>query len=427
MKKMFFAIILCVLSISQLQSQVTLEDCKQMARANYPTIKEFGMIEKIAIADISNIGKGYLPQIGASAQATWQNAVPAYPQEFADIFKNMGVNMGGINKDQYKIAIDLNQWIWDGGAISAQKDMARQQQQVSKAQLEVELYTLNQRVSNIYFGILLLEDNLRINDELSVVLKSNLNKMQALIDNGVAMQSNLNSIQVEILSNEQERMKITSSIKIYRNILSIYIAKDIQNETLMLPLTSIADISLNNRPELDLFHAQKEQAEKSLSLANSSLMPRIGIFAQGFYGNPGLNMFKDMVENKWSLNFLAGIKMQWSISGLYSNKNNSAKVNITKEMIDTHKEAFIFNNNIQATQQRTEITRIEHQIANDDEIIRLRQKIRMASEAKLANGIIDVNDLLHDITAENQSKIMRATRNIELVKTIYDLKYTLNQ
>ncbi|MEG0252985.1 MAG: TolC family protein, partial [Muribaculaceae bacterium] len=176
-----------------------------------------------------------------------------------------------------------------------------------------------------------------------------------------------------------------------------------------------------------LFNAQRNQLSAQKLSINSSVMPRLGAFAQGFYGNPGFNMFDDMINNRWTFNFLVGVKIQWSISGLYTKKNSINKIDLSKQRIDAQEETFIFNNNLEATQQEYEISRIKNVMKDDDEIIALRKSIRTTSEAKLHNGVIDINDLIREITAENQAKLARLVHETELLKTTYDLKHILNK
>lgn len=408
-------------------TQITIEECQKLALINYPQIKQYGLIDKITQFSISNATKGYLPQIGASAQATWQNAVPAFPDEIKEQYSKMGLEMAGINKDQYKVAIDLNQSIWDGGAISAQKQIANADGAVSRASLDVELYSLGDRINNLYFGIMLLEENCLQNDELQRILQSNYTKIQACIDNGIAQQSDLESVKVELLSTRQQRTRLNTSCESYRKMLGVFIGKDIMSDTLIKPIPEFSSSITNARPELILYKTQREQLSTQRSAINSSLMPRIGAFAQGYYGNPGFNMFEDMFNNRWSFNFLVGVKIQWSIGSLYTKKNNIQKIELSQQRINAQEETFLFNNNLEAVQTEYEIKRIQKEMKDDDEIIALRKSIRVSSEAKLNNGIIDVNDLIRDISAENQAKLTRSIHNTELLKTMYDLKQILNK
>ncbi|MEG0560468.1 MAG: TolC family protein [Muribaculaceae bacterium] len=427
MKKLI-TIFFCAFNTYLAFANITLDECQLLAHDNYPQLKQYGLIDRITEYTVSNVAKGYLPQVGASAQASWQNAVPAFPDKMKSIYAQMGIEMTGLNKDQYKVAIDVNQSIWDGGIINNQKKIAKAEGLVSKANLDVELYALRERINNLYFGILLLDANCLQNDELQAILQSNCNKVQACIDNGIAQQSDIESIRVELLSARQLRTQLNATLQSYRKMLSIFINKDIITDTLISPNSEPINTDTDNiHPHLALFNAQRNQLSAQKLSINSSVMPRLGAFAQGFYGNPGFNMFDDMINNRWTFNFLVGVKIQWSISGLYTKKNSINKIDLSKQRIDAQEETFIFNNNLEATQQEYEISRIKNVMKDDDEIIALRKSIRTTSEAKLHNGVIDINDLIREITAENQAKLARLVHETELLKTTYDLKHILNK
>jgi hypothetical protein len=155
-------------------------------------------------------------------------------------------------------------------------------------------------------------------------------------------------------------------------------------------------------------------------------MPKVGVFAQGFYGYPGLNMFEDMMRHKWSLNGLVGARVTWTIGALYTRKNDKAKLQLQRDMTESSREVFLFNNNLEQIQQNENIERYQKLMAHDGEIISLRQAVRKAAESKLAHGIIDVNDLVREINQENAACVQQSVHEIEMLKEIYDNKYTTN-
>ncbi len=153
-------------------------------------------------------------------------------------------------------------------------------------------------------------------------------------------------------------------------------------------------------------------------------MPKLGVFAQGYYGYPGYNMFEDMLSRKFSWNGMIGARLTWNIGALYTRKNDKAKLNVQRSMFNVQRETFLFNNNLEQIQQNENIGRYRSLMADDEEIIVLRQSIRKAAESKLAHGIIDVNDLVREINAENAARVQQTVHEIEMLKEIYDQKFT---
>ena len=197
-------------------------------------------------------------------------------------------------------------------------------------------------------------------------------------------------------------------------------------EELSIPLTHREGLGVGLRPELKALDAQIGLLNAQEKALNSALMPKLGVFAQGYYGYPGLNMFEDMMSRDWSLNGIIGARLTWNIGALYTRKNDKAKLNVQRSMFNVQRETFLFNNRLEQIQQNEEITRYRKLMADDDEIISLRSAVRKAAESKLSHGIIDVNDLVREINAENAARVSQSMHEIQMLKEIYDNKFTTN-
>lgn len=71
------------------------------AQANYPQVKQYGLIEQSKEFNLSNANKGYLPQVSLSAKATYQSAVTKLPITLPN------VTIEGLNKDQYQSVVEV--------------------------------------------------------------------------------------------------------------------------------------------------------------------------------------------------------------------------------------------------------------------------------------------------------------------------------
>jgi outer membrane protein TolC len=189
---------------------------------------------------------------------------------------------------------------------------------------------------------------------------------------------------------------------------------------------TLGAIEGNNRPELRLIDSQLRLADAQDRALKAALLPRLGVFAQGFYGYPGYNVFKDMMHRDWSWNGMVGARLTWNIGALYTHRNDKAKVQLQRETAENQRETFLFNNRLEQMQQAEAIDRYRRLMAQDEEIIALRQQVRKAAESKLSHGIIDVNDLVRDINSENAARLQQSIHEIEMLKQMYDLKYTTN-
>lgn len=404
----------------------TLEDCLQSAERNYPLIQQYGLIEKTTELTVANIQKGWLPQVTASARATLQSDVTAFPDQMQSMYQTMGINMEGLKRDQYRVGIDIQQTVFDGGAIKSQKEIARQQGEVQAAQNEVNLYNVRKRVNEMYFGLLLLDEQIQLNKDLQEMLSANEKKLSSMLKGGTAAESDFLNVKAERLKAVQQATGLKAQRSALRRMLSAFCGMEVKEA--VKPTNSVQYPIINNsRPELKAIDAQLRLADAQEKALDAALKPRLGVFAQGYYGYPGYNMFEDMMRRRFSLNGMIGASVTWNIGALYTRKNDKAKLNVQRSMFNVQRETFLFNNHLEQIQHNENIERYKKLMADDEEIITLLSSIRKAAESKLSHGIIDVNDLVKEINNENAAKVNGRIHEIEMLKEIYDLKYTTNQ
>ena len=409
-------------TMAQAQS---LEECQQAAERNYPLIQQYGLIEKTTELTVANIQKGWLPQVSASAQATYQSDVMAWPDEMKGMLGQMGLNFEGLKKDQYRVGIDVQQTVFDGGAIRSQKEIARLQGNVQTAQNEVNLYNVRKRVNEMYFGVLLINEQMKLNGDLQELLAANEKKLVSMLKGGTAAESDYQNVKAERLKVVQQATGLEAQRSALQRMLSAFCGIEVK-QIVRPPLTPPVGGG-NARPELRAIDAQLRLADAQEKALDAALMPKLGVFAQGYYGYPGYNMFEDMLSHKFSWNGMIGARLTWNMGALYTRKNDKAKIQLQRDMAETNRDVFLFNNNLEQIQQNENIQRYKKLMADDEEIISLRSSIRKAAESKLSHGIIDVNDLVKEINNENAAKVQQTVHEIEMLKEIYDLKYTTNQ
>ena len=423
MKKLLIAMMLPIMVYAQAQ---TLEECQQAAERNYPMIRQYDLIAKTTDLTVNNIQRGWLPQVSASAQATLQSDVTAFPDRIQQVYQTMGIDMKGLRKDQYRVGIDVQQTVFDGGAISSQKGIARMQGEVQTAQTEVNLYHVRQRVNEMYFALLLLDEQIVLNRDLQELLAQNENKLSSMFKNGTAAECDYLNVKAERLNVVQQKTSLESRRNTLLKMLSAFCGMEVKTPVRPAGVSRVSTID-NGRPELKAFDAQLRLADAQEKVLDARLMPKLGVFAQGFYGYPGYNMFEDMMGRKWSLNGIIGVRLTWNMGALYTRKNDKAKIQLQRETAENQRDVFLFNNQLEQIQQNEDISRFQKLMADDEEIVSLRSNIRKAAESKLQHGIIDVNDLVREINAENAARVQRSIHEIEMLKEIYNLKYTLNK
>lgn len=420
--KFIVAILLILASTTTAQ---TLEECQKAAEKNYPLIKQYGLIAQTTELTVSNIQKEWLPKIAVSAQATYQSNVVAWPERIQSIYQQMGLTMKGLKKDQYKMAIDLQQTLYDGGTIASKQAIARQEAKVQEAENQTKLYQVHHRVNEMYFALLLLNEQIKLNNNVKSLLLASENKLAAMVKSGTAATSDLDNVKAERLSAEQQYTSLKAEQQMLQHILTTFCGIKVENVQKPIPVST--DTLTNNRPELQLFNSKLKLSEAQEKALNTRLHPTLALFAQGYYGYPGMNMFNDMIDHKWRLNGIVGVKLSWNVGALYTRKNDKARLRLQRELIENEREVFLFNNSMEQIRQNSNINRFKTMMQTDKEIIALRTNVRKAAESKLLHGIIDVNSLLREINNENAAKVQWAIHEIDMLKEMYNLKYTNNQ
>ena len=420
MKKVAFIITLAFISThAPIYGQLSIEDCYKKAQANYPLVKQYGLIEQSREFNLSNANKGYLPQVSLSAKASYQSEVTKLPITLPNVV------IKGVNKDQYQSVVEVNQTIWDGGVIHNQKKITEASSTVDKQKLDVDMYAINERINQLFFGILLLDEQIKQNILLQDELKRNYSQITSYMTNGIANQADLDAVKVNQLNTAQRKVELEATRKAYREMLATMIGEPIMDNTFLTKPSIAESISLPetiNRPELQLFEAQNNLFEIQKSIIDSKNLPKLGLFIQGGYSNPALNMLK----SEFSPYYIAGARLSWNFGGLYTKKNEKKLLETSKQNIAVQKETFLFNTNLKMTQQNNEIDKMKQLMQDDDEIIRLRASIKKAAEIKVENGTLSVTELLREINSEDQAKQNKVLHEIQLLMSIYNYKNTTN-
>lgn len=408
------------LSVTLLRAQgqpLTIREAYQLARKNYPMIRQQGLIEKTRDYSVSNAAKGYLPQFTVQGQATYQSAVT----EFKLPVSIPGVEFPTISKDQYKVYGELNQTIYDGGNVRTQVRSHEANAQVESQKLEVELYKLNERVNQLFFGILMLDEQLKQNDLLKKDINLGIRKVQALIDNGTAFKSNANTLKAELLKADQRTIDLNASRKAYLEMLGLLTGQALGDSAVLEKPASLVAGTDISRPELGLYDAQNRSLDIQAQLLDVRNRPKLNFFFQGGYGRPALNI----LSNGFDPYYITGVRLNWSLSGLYTIKKDRELIRNNRDAIQLQKETFLFNTNLTVKQQNAELDRFSQLLTTDDEIITLRESIKTTAAAQLENGVINTNDFLREVNAEDQARLTKILHGIQLLMSQYSLDNTL--
>lgn len=399
-------------------AQVTLNECQHAARENYPLIRQYDLIHQSEGYTLSNVKRGNLPHIRVNGKVSYQNETTTFP------FEMPGTGIKGLPKDQYQIMMEVNQNIWDGGIIRNRKKQTEAWATENERQVDVSMYALRERVNQVFFSILLLDEQLKQNDILDEHLNRNLKDIENYKSNGLANDADIDAVKVELLKSKQNRANLIASRSSFVNMLSLLIGRKLKEDEAFIrpeyiPVSN--DLEMN-RPELRFYEAKKYSLMTDRNGLKAGYMPQLSLFAQGGFGNPGLDMLKD----EFRPFYVVGARLTWNFGNLYTLKNDKKHIDNRMQQIDTERELFIFNTRMKMQEQEGHLRALEKQMKDDEEIIRLRTNIRKSAEAKVANGTMSVTDMLREVTEENLAMQTKVLHEIELLMQQYQMKHLTN-
>ncbi|ANE51941.1 TolC family protein [Flavisolibacter tropicus] len=410
-KKYVIAVMYLLITAASAYSQaLTIDSCYALAVRNYPLIKQYDLIEKTKEYTVSNAGKAYLPQVSVTA-------IEGYV--FGGFPSSGGSNKEGTNFKFIGLG-QVNQTIWDGGATKTQKNIINASSETDKAAVDVQLHELRSRVNQLYFGILLVDEQLKQLQIQDTILANNSNRAKQLNENGLAYTTDVDEIRVEQLKLGQQRTEFNYTRNGYVTMLSHLTGVKLNEQTsFQKPLVSSQLASMQViRPELSLYRNQRNLVNAQAGMQRVKLMPKIGLLGAGVVLAPGATIG----NGKLSSLGVVGLSASWNISGLYKNGNEKQLTQQQLKKINVQEETFLFNTKFQLTQSAANIDKQRAIIAADDEIVSLRQTIRKGYQLKYDNGAGPLIDILNATQKEAEARAQKALHEMQLLMTLYDYK-----
>ncbi|HTM64747.1 MAG TPA: TolC family protein [Flavipsychrobacter sp.] len=414
---MFWTIATAGIPSGSVQAQnlksLTIEEAYQLAEANYPLSQKRKLILASEDYTVENALKGYLPQLSFNGQATYQSDVIQIPINVP------GINIPTVSKAQYRFAGELNQTIFDGGSIRNQIKVGEANARIEEEQLTSSLYQLKSRINQLFFGLLALGEQLKQTRLMQQDIHYGIDKVNAAIQNGTAINSNRDELKAELLKTEQKYIELSATKNAFEAMLRQFISLSSKDSIVLIkpsPLTLSEEIQ---RPELSLFDAQKESIGVQERALQSRNIPKVNLFLQAGAGSPNpLNM----LSNEFSGFYLGGVRLTWLFSGLYTLRSDRALLNIKQQNIETDRDNFLFNTTLQTQQQLSEIDKWRQLLATDTSIISLRKSVKNTALIQLDNGLITANDYLQQVNAEDQAQQNFILHKTQLLQAQYELK-----
>ncbi|MFM2367985.1 MAG: hypothetical protein RL619_281 [Bacteroidota bacterium] len=403
MKQILITIFSLVVFHTNAQQIVSLEDCYVLANKKYPLAIQTNLLQQKTVYEIDALNKGKLPKIDVNAQATYQSDVTGLPIAMP--------NVNPLNKNQYRATVDVNQLLYNGGMIDTNAKLKASQTKTQQQQVEVNLYLIKNKINQLFFSVLLLQERNAILILKQEQLSSKIKEVKTGVKFGTILPASEKVLEAENLKIQQQLIEIQFDKKRMLDNLSTLIFSPLdENTTLVKPSNSTYFSKETNRPELKLFDLQNEQIEVSKEVISKNNLPKVNAFGQAGYGNPGLNM----LNNSFQTFYIVGLKANWNVFDWNKSKIEKQALSISENIITTEKETFLLNNNLQQQEMENEIKKLEEIIKTDAEIIHLREYVVKSSDAQLRNGIITSSEYLVELTNLYEAKNNQKSHEIQL-------------
>ncbi len=404
---LFFTLLISV-SYAQETREISLQECMDQAIMQNPLYAQHQLQSQLTNLQMSNLNSDLMPKISMNGKASWQNEVFSFPISFP------GITIPTVSKDQYRLSLDINQAIYRGGLLKHQNEMEINDLAIADLITDKELYSLKSQVKNLFLQIILSDKQKQIVQSYREILAQKHSEAKVLVDEGVALVSVLDVLQLEIINTEQELFNIDAVRKslIYnlRELTQLEIDESIQ---FTLPVINELPLVSQDRFEYHLLSMQQQQIESSKALLNIKTKPMLYAFASAGVGRPGFNILSDDFDDFYML----GLNLKWDLWDWNKTKNDKKMVDINKELIETKKESFELNIQLGLNSIKAEIEKQKSLLEKDPEIIALRENVVKTAEAQFKNGMLSSTDYVVELQKLNQAKLNLELHQIGLINS----------
>ncbi len=410
MNKLLLLLILLMPVHIKAQDTLNLQYCRQRTISTYPLNQDFENNLKANELKIKNIKTIYYPVLNLTGQLIHVSDVPHYVSD------NPLLQIPVIGNDQYKIMLEAKQVLFDGGLTKKQKTLEESSLAVQNKNTEVKLYALNEQINDVYFLILLFQEQKRLLELTRKTLNEQLKIVQSGVKNGVLLPGDADVLTAEILKTEQSISELDAGKNSGLEILSNLMDTSIASETYLdLPqINTVPENSVIKRPEYDLFSAQQKQLQNTAELNQVKRFPYIAAFGTFGYGYPGLNMLQDQAD----IIYTFGLNLSWTIWDWNKTKREKQIFAVQQDMINTQQEVFNKNLHTAIIKEKNEIKKLDNLLAKDEKIIEIRQRISKTKASQLKNGVITSSEYIRELNNETMAKVSRSLHEIQRIQAI---------
>ena len=392
---------------------LTLHELIEAARDHHPSLKKQPLLSRSAELERSRLNTTYYPHLSLGGQATWQSEVTK-----VDI-PVPGVAVTPPPKDQYRVTLDLQQTIWDGGVMSDQKQVVDKSTNVERERANVEWHQVRENVLSLYFNGVVQQELVAQADALDSYLDTLIEKTKLLVEQGLATQRDLLLLQAQQLEAEQVRIDASQALAGVRESLRDLTGQSIGSQAAFAPpprkcsakTRERPTVETVRRPELALLDAQGDLLQAQEELKRAGDRPRLDAFATGGYGRPGLNFLR----SNFDFYFIGGVQLTVPLTYLYAgtHRTGDKHVEVQRSLLSRDREAMMTKLNVDYNDQSAELVRLENAAELDTKILVVREAARKQTELQIDHGTSSTQDLVDDLRKETVARTREAVHRAQ--------------
>lgn len=386
-----------------------LEACYREAAAHHPLQAEGPLHDAIARLNAEALGTRLLPDLSLRGQATYQSDVPSFPLDVP------GFALPVISKDQYRVSLDVEQVLYDGGLTRGRQALEYAQRDVNRQAVAVSVYGQRARIDAAFFGVLVQQAHGASLDVLAADLRARRRHLADRVAAGLGTPDDVDRLDVELLRVAQQQAEVAARRRAALDVLGVLLGRVLPDDTVLAPprLDDPDGPPGRHRPEYAAFDLNRTLLRARERLAARQTRPRLSGFAEAAYGRPpGLDIFENSFQPFWSV----GLRMQWGFWDWRRSRREREALTLQRQLVDAREAAFAREVDLAAAQQRQDIVRLEAVLERDDEIIRLQERLAEQAARRLENGVLTATDYLLERNAAHQARLTRALHELQLLQ-----------
>jgi len=374
---------------AQLADTIDLFQCYKLVRSNAPQRAMLGINNNSTHLEVQKINSNNLPNVTGYGKAFYQSdaiAVPAAGME--------------IDRFQYNAGVNVDQKLFDGGLVAIQRDIKQIEGEIKNLETETSLYKYNELVNKYFFGIISMQKSIDILMLRISTLDERKKTVASGVQNGMVLKSELDRLEAEILTSNQQITEIKIAINQMENNLKVLAGVD-KNSTIIWKVPEVFQVSDSvKRIEYELYNQNRERADAMIRLQNKRYIPKLYAYGQAGYSYPGLNFF----ENEPAAFYVVGAKLSWQIFDWQQAKKDKQLIGLQKEQIDIFEADFNRNLSLLIDAELEELNKLQQLLDDDQKIIAAKESVTKSSSSALDNGTITTADYLNDLNSELRAR-----------------------